>query len=263
MRDLYTIHTPENVKFEFELAGLGARGLAWFIDVLVMVGLILATSCVVSVLGQVSQGLAMALLSIGVFLVQWWYSAILEWRWGGQTIGKRVFGLRTLRVDGVRITFFQAVIRNLIRVVDILPALYLVGAVSSFLDPHRRRLGDLAAGTIVVRERRSPRPSAVVPPSERYNTFVNDPAVALAARRITPPERDAMVALGLRREELPLSVRKELFKDLSQHLEARLGVPRPPFFSEEKYVLNLTAVVLGLSEVRGQSTAPFGGHASA
>jgi len=73
---------------------------------------------------------------------------------------------------------------------------------------------------------------------------IEDPTVVHAVRRITPPERDAMVALGLRRETLPLDIRQDLFARLSRHLESRLGINRPSFFSEEKFVLNLTAVVL-------------------
>jgi uncharacterized RDD family membrane protein YckC len=256
VRDLYVIKTPENVVFEFELAGISARALAWGIDLFVMVVLIVAAILVTSMFAVVAGGFAIALLSIAVFLVQWWYSALFEWWWGGQTIGKRVVGLRTISASGVRVSFLQAVTRNLVRNVDILPAIYGVGGVTALLDRHGRRLGDLAAGTIVVRERRVPKPSTVVPPSERYNTFVNDPEVAVAARRITPPERDAMIALGLSREELPLAIRHELFTELAAHLEARLGVPRPPYFSEEKYVLNLTAVVLGQAE--GRKSLPPG-----
>ena len=250
MRDVYAIRTPENVAFEFELAGVGSRAVAWFLDVLIMGLMIVVASCIFSMLAPALGGFAMALLFIAIFLVQWWYSALFEWWLGGQTLGKKAVGLRTLQERGVRITFLQAVVRNLVRVVDLLPGLYFVGGVSALLDRSGRRLGDLAAGTIVVRERRAPRPTAVVPPSERYNTFVSDPDVTHAARRITPPERDAMVSLGLRREELPLSIRHELFSRMSGHLEQRLGVPRPPYFSEEKFVLNLTAVVLGQSSER-------------
>jgi uncharacterized RDD family membrane protein YckC len=241
----YVIRTPENVTFEFELAGVASRALAWLVDVLVMVVVTIATGMVISQLATIAGGLAVAVFFVISFLVQWWYSALFEWWWGGQTIGKRIVGLRTLTESGLRIGFLQAVIRNLLRMVDLLPALYLVGGLSSLLDAKGRRLGDLAAGTIVVRERRAPSPSVVVPPSERYNTFVDDPSIALAVRRITAPERDAMVALSLRREELPLPVRRELFARLATHLEERIGVGRPPFFSEEKYVLNLTAVALG------------------
>jgi uncharacterized RDD family membrane protein YckC len=247
VRDIYTIRTPENVTFEFELASVASRAIAWFLDVVVMVVAIVLVSCVASLGG----GLGNAVLFVAIFLIQWWYSALCEWFWGGQTIGKRVVGLRTIQLSGVRITFFQAVVRNLVRIVDILPALYFAGGVTALIDKHGRRLGDLAAGTIVVRERRAPLPSAIVSPTERHNSFVQDPHVIHATRRITPPERDAMVALSLRREELALPIRRDLFRQLSQHLERRLGIERPHFFSEERFVLNLTAVaVAGLSERR-------------
>ncbi len=245
MQRAYVIRTPENVTFEFELAGVASRALAWLVDVLVIVVVIIGAALVIGQLAVVAGGFALALFFVAMFLAQWWYSALFEWWWGGQTLGKRLVGLRTLTERGLRIGFMQAVIRNLIRMIDILPGLYLVGGASALLDARSRRLGDLAAGTIVVRERRAPAPSVVVPPSERYNTFVDDPSIALAVRRITAPERDAMVALSLRREQLPLPVRRELFARLATHLEARLAVARPPFFSEEKYVLNLTAVALG------------------
>lgn len=241
----YVIRTPENVTFEFELAGVASRALAWVIDVVVMFVLIAVSVQLIGQLVTVAGGFAAALLFIAIFLVQWWYGALLEWWWGGQTVGKRIVGLRTLSEHGVRIGFLQSVIRNLVRMIDLLPGLYLVGGTSALVDGHARRLGDLAAGTIVVRERRTPAPSVVVPHSERYNSFVDDPSIALAVRRITAPERDAMVALSLRREQLPIAVRRELFARLAAHLEDRVGIARPPFFSEEKYVLNLTAVALG------------------
>ena len=247
MRDAFVIRTPENVTFEFELAGVGSRALAWAVDVLVMGVLIYVSALLAQPLIALGGGFGLALLFVLIFLIQWWYSALLEWWWGGQTLGKRLVGLRAVSEKGVRMTFVQAVIRNLVRIVDLLPGLYLVGGLSAVLDPYQRRLGDLAAATIVVRERRAPAPTAVVPPSERYNTFVHDPSVAIAVRRITAPERDAMIGLSLRRERLPLAVRRQLFQRLAEHLEARLGVTRPPYFSEEKFVLNLTAVALGQS----------------
>lgn len=244
MRDAYVIRTPENVTFELELAGVASRALAWALDIMVVIGVITVLSCVIGTFASVVPGLAAAFIAIAVFVMQWWYSAICEWWLGGQTFGKRIVGLRTMGDRGFRITFLQAVVRNLVRVIDILPALYFVGGCSALLDKQGRRLGDLAAATIVVKERRAPKPAHVVPPSQRYNTFIDDPLVAHAARRVGPPERDAMIALALRREELPVAVRHELFSKLADHLETRLGVPRPPFFSPEKYVLNLTAVVL-------------------
>ncbi len=242
MRSVHVITTPENVEFEFELAGVSIRAVAWAIDALVLGVTLLIVSCGVSLLVPVLGGFAEALAYISFFVVQFGYATLFEWRFRGQTIGKRVMGLRVLTDKGIPIDFMTSVIRNLVRIVDSLPLFYLVGGSAALASG--RRLGDVAAGTIVVRESRAPKPASVVPPSERHNTFIEDPSVVHAVRRITPPERDAMIALGLRRESLPLAVRQELFGRLSRHLEARLGLSRPSFFTEEKFVLNLTAVVL-------------------
>lgn len=243
MRSIVRIRTPENVPFEHELAGLPSRALAWAIDLVVTAVAITVVIRVAGALGA-AGGFATALALATIFLIQWWYGALFEWWLGGQTPGKRALGLRVLDERGFRIGFVQAVVRNLVRVVDLLPALYLVGGVSALIDPRGRRLGDLAAGTMVVRERPSVLPSAIAPASERHDSFSSDPTVALAVRRVTPAERDVMIALGLRREQLPLPVRHALFARLADHLEARLRIERPAFLSPERYVLGLTALLL-------------------
>lgn len=244
LRARLAVLTPENVEFEFEPAGLAERALAWVLDAIVSAAALFLCAIVVVPFGVLSPGVAAAVFFVAAFLLQWWYGALCEHFFRGRTPGKAALRLRVLQQSGLRITFAQAVVRNLLRIVDLLPGFYLVGAVSVLLDGSSRRLGDLAAGTVVVRERRAPEPTEVVPASARYNTFLDDPRVRNAARRVTPPERDVMIALGLRRERLPVGVRHELFTSLAGHLEERLGVPRPAYFSEEKYVLHLTAVVL-------------------
>ena len=241
------VHTPENVVFHYELAGLHARAAAWLIDVLVMGAIITVISCLVGQLMSSVPGLrelSSAFVLILVFVVQWGYGTLLEWRFRGQTLGKRALRVRVLDAKGLRISFAQAAVRNLLRAVDSLPFTYLVGGISVLLDPKRRRLGDLAAATVVVQERKLPTPSTVLPPDLRYNSFLADPNVAMAARRVSAPERDAMIALGTRRDSLPLATRHQLFTTLAEHLESRLGVARPPELSAEKYVLNLAALVL-------------------
>lgn len=250
MRDLFVLRTPENVAFEFELASVGTRAAAWAIDVIVMAALVFVAVLAATALATLSQGLGIALLSVFVFLVQWWYAALLEWRWGGRTIGKRIVGLRVLGEDGLALTFSQAVIRNLVRVADLLPGLYLVGGLSVLVDRKARRLGDVAAGTIVVRERHTPRPAQILAASERHNSFLADPAVRAAARRVSAPERDALIALGLRRDRLPMAVRTELFERMARHLGERLDLVRPAHLTPEKFVLSLTAVVLGAEPTR-------------
>lgn len=252
MREHLVIRTPENVSFEHELAALGSRAMAWAIDVIAIVGLILVSSIALSQVTAALGGLGVAIQFIVIFVIQWGYGAISEWLFHGKTPGKAMLGLRTVSERGLRITLLQAAIRNLVRTVDFLPFLYAVGGTTALLDPRCRRLGDLAAGTVVIHERRSPRPASFLPPSERHNTFASDPAVLLAARRITPPEREVLVALCLRREQLPLSVRHSLFEDLAAHLSIRLGLERPTFFSAERFAVQLAAVVLG------QASAPRG-----
>ncbi len=244
LRARLAVRTPENVEFEFEPAGLAERALAWAVDAIVSTSALILCGLVAAPFGLVAPGLAAALFLVGSFLLQWWYGALFECFRDGRTPGKSILRLRVIQRNGLRITFAQAVVRNLLRIVDLLPGFYLTGAIAALLDPSMRRLGDMAAGTIVVRERRAPEPTEVVPAAARYNTFLDDPRVRSAARRVTAPERDVMVALGLRRERLPIGVRHALFAELCAHLEARLGVARPPYFSEEKYVLHLTAVVL-------------------
>lgn len=252
MREYFIIRTPENVAFEYELAGVGARAIAWTIDVCIIGFLIVVSSIAISVVSVGAGQLGQALQFVVLFLIQWWYGALSEWALGGRTVGKMVLGLRVISDRGLRITFLQAAIRNLVRTADFLPFLYAVGGVSALIDPYGRRLGDLAAGTLVIVERKTARPAAVLPESERHNSFAMDPAVGLAARRITPPEREVLIALSLRREELPLRVRHELFERLADHLSARLGVERPAFFSPEKFVVQLAAIVLR----QGESKTP-------
>ena len=252
----YAIRTPENVTFEYELAGVAARAVALLIDLVVMFALGATAMLVIAQLGPALGGFATALGWVAGFVIQFGYPAILEWAFDGRTAGKWVVGIRVLSDDGLRIDFVQSVIRNLVRILDMLPLMYLVGGTAALIDGDRRRLGDIAAGTIVVKVRRTHLPSAVVPPSARDNCFVDDPSVAHAARRITAPERDAMVKLTLRRDELPLALRRDLFRDLAEHLEARLALERPSFFSEEKFVLNLTAVALADRSVQSGPPGP-------
>ncbi len=246
MRDLHRIRTPENVTFEFELAGMGARTLAAGIDVAVMGGLTALAMVVSSAFGAWLEGLATAAYFVAAFVIQWGYGALCEWRFHGQTFGKRVVGMRVLSFYGTPLTFVQAAVRNLVRIVDLLPAAYLVGGITALLDKHGRRLGDIAASTIVVRQRRSVRPSAVMTDTDRYNSFMLDENVVQAVTGITAPERDVMLGLAVRREALPLVVRYALFSRLATHLERRLALRRPDHLSEERFVLNLTAVALGM-----------------
>ena len=145
MRDVHAVRTPENVVFEFELAGLATRALGWTVDLCVMAALVGLAATISSIFGLVLAGFARALYFVTLFVIQWGYGAVLEWRFHGQTVGKRVVGARVLSSSGLPISFGQAALRNLLRVVDIVPGGYLLGGLCALFDPRGRRFGDIAA----------------------------------------------------------------------------------------------------------------------
>lgn len=169
----YTIETPEHVEIVYTVAGPGSRLLATIIDFLIMlVPAVLAVLLVIFVLVTVvasetlkemfeSSGgpqdelvvwLAMAFFSLVQFALMWFYFVVFEVAWNGQSPGKRLLHIRVIRDGGQPVGLYTSMIRNLIRLVDFMPLFYLVGFVTMLASRHWRRLGDLAAGTLVVLE---------------------------------------------------------------------------------------------------------------
>ncbi len=256
---VHQVETPEYVVFDFELAGLASRALAWGIDALVMGALSFGLLLFAGIAGVVLRGFAVAVYFAAVFVLQFGYFAVLEWARQGQTVGKRVVGLRVMRLGGGRVGFYEAMVRNLLRVLDSLPVTYLAGAGTVLASRRRQRLGDLLAGTVVVRESRRPLPAGILPEGARYNSLVEDRRALAAARaRVTPALREILVSLALRREEIAVEARMGLFGRLAGYLED-LGVPRPAALSDERFVLGATAAVLGdtaVSAARARDRAP-------
>ena len=153
-----TIVTPENIPLTLELAGLGSRFIALAIDLLLQGVLLIFGFTLLAMLSSPLslaglQWLTEVLSIIYGFLVFFGYFIFFETLWNGQTIGKRAAGLRVVREGGYPITFFAAATRNLIRIADFLPLNYGIGALCVFLSPQYKRLGDLVAGTVVIKER--------------------------------------------------------------------------------------------------------------
>ena len=153
--DVRGVVTPEAVVLEFETASVASRSLAQALDMVVRVGLLYV---VVLVAGFLSAGAgttpAIVVLIIGGFLILFGYPVLLETRWNGQTIGKRALGLRVVTIEGSPVGFRHAAIRSLLSVVDFyLPPIGVSATVVSLLNRRNQRLGDLFAGTIVLRER--------------------------------------------------------------------------------------------------------------
>jgi uncharacterized RDD family membrane protein YckC len=153
------VATPERVAVDLPIAGLGSRAMAYAVDVglLGAAGLVLyfGLSFVISDPLQLALGLsstARAIVLASLFFGLWVYWTLLEVVWNGQTPGKRLLRIRVVKTDGSPVTVFSSAVRNLLRLVDFLPACYPVGLITMLVDKKHRRLGDLLAGTVLVRD---------------------------------------------------------------------------------------------------------------
>lgn len=172
------IETPERVPLHFALASIGNRFLACAFDHALQT---LAIALLYLIFTLVDFGSlrdapkwALALFIIMAFVIWSSYFVIFEWRWNGQTPGKRWLKLRVIREDGRPITFWEAAVRNLLRLFDIMPfPFYSIGLISVFISTRDQRVGDFVAGTVVVRERETEAPSF----SQVFNASVSDTAL--------------------------------------------------------------------------------------
>ncbi len=160
---MLNIDTPENVVFGYTVAGIGSRFIAALVDTLIIVLLqLVIVICIILFVGATRgttitangpvSGWLVALGSLMSFAFLWGYYIFYEMRTNGQSIGKRIAKIRVIRTDGTPITLTESIVRNLVRLIDFLPAYYAVGVITMFANDQARRLGDFAAGTIVVRE---------------------------------------------------------------------------------------------------------------
>ncbi|MDX2013989.1 MAG: RDD family protein [Myxococcaceae bacterium] len=298
----HRVLTPEYVEFDFVLAGMLTRFLAWLVDTFVTIALSIAIvfipvfalylGAALGVGGLVlyfvrrsrspdePQVLSVALIGVGVvlllgglamdfvapgigaalviflyFLVDWGYAIVLEAIWGGQTVGKRVFGLRVIQESGVRIGWVQALLRNLARPVDRLPAFYLVGGITALFTPSQQRLGDLLAGTVVVRERRLKIPASLARP-EGDTALLTDPDFRARVARLSAEEETVLFSAAMRREELGMEARLHLFSTLSNRLQDEVGFFKPPHLSDEKLVLLVTAALAARRAEKSRAVTP-------
>ena len=158
----YRVETPEQVGLEYDIAGLGTRLMAAIVDtmflgILAFLALCLGVFGLTAVFASISDDntasvIALAIVVLIFFFVLWGYYVLFETIWHGQSPGKRWTGLRVIQEGGYPIGFSQAAIRNIVRIADFLPFMYIVGAIVMLVDSRSRRLGDLVAGTIVVKE---------------------------------------------------------------------------------------------------------------
>ncbi|MGD8469984.1 MAG: RDD family protein [Desulfobacteraceae bacterium] len=236
------IKTPEGIEFSLRLAGPITRFLAWAIDMATIIAIITILNVVFGLLGILSRDLAMAGNIIGFFIVSIGYGILTEWYWQGQTLGKRLLRLRVMDEQGLRLQFSQVVIRNLLRFIDSLPVLYLVGGLACLFNKRAQRLGDFAANTVVVWSPRIAEPDLNQLLEHKYNSFREYPHLEARLRQnVTPLEAQIAIESIVRRNELDPRARVALFRDLCGYFKSIVSFPQEATdgISDEQYIRNV------------------------
>jgi len=240
------VRTPEGVLFSFALASPISRMLAWMIDACMIGVFSSALGICLSVLAAVSFDISRAVTVISYFAISIGYGIVLEWYWRGQTIGKRLLRLRVMDEQGLRLRFNQIAIRNLLRAVDTLPLLYLLGGLASLFSQRAQRLGDFAANTVVIRMPKIVQPDLAQLMAGKFNSLRQFPRLEARLRqRVSPGEAGVLLEAVLRRDEFEPAARVALLAELAQH--CRKIVLFPPEATEsladEQYIRNVVEIL--------------------
>jgi uncharacterized RDD family membrane protein YckC len=238
--DRITIATPEGVDLELTLAGVGSRFVSALVDLMLQIVLLVGVTGIGAAVGAFGNGFGSAVVLIAGFLVFAAYDVLFEVFAAGRTPGKRLNGLRVVRTDGSPVTFFTSAVRNVLRLVDILPGGYLVGIVTILVTRQNQRLGDVAAGTLVVRERTEQ------PSLRELHAPAPQPAPSTNpwdATAVTADELAAVRSFLARRYELTYQARYRLAADLAGALRPKV-VGAPENLGSEAFLEKLVVAKL-------------------
>src|SRR5437016_4382478 len=242
-----TIATPEGVLFRLPLAGPSSRLYAMLLDIAIVLGTVNGIGLLIYRIFAKAPGFGVMVITLAEFAIGFAYGALLEGFWNGQTIGKRLFHLRVIDQSGLPLRVELAWVRNLMRVLDALPFAYLVGGISVLSTRLMQRLGDRVAGTLVVRETPLPTPADEAWSRQKYNSFLDYPALAMRLRRAATPEVASLIQDALRRRnELAPYARREIYRELATYLQSEIS-PFPDELverlSDEQYLINASGIL--------------------
>lgn len=222
MTEQLTIDTPEQIALDYALAGLGSRCLALALDtlfqsaaMLVLVLAIVGIGALETALGATPGVWPVAVGLLCAFVLFYGYFALFEWAWRGQTPGKRIVGLRVISASGHPVTAQACLLRNLVRIADSMPGFYAFGVITMFITARSQRLGDLAAGTVVVHERSIP--------ADRYS--LGPVTTRVGGARLRPEEFEVIETFLRRRDELHWVVREETATAIATRMRRSLQLP--------------------------------------
>ncbi|MFY9560069.1 MAG: RDD family protein [Terriglobales bacterium] len=253
--DQIRIDTPEQIQLEFPLAGIGSRFLALALDTVIQVLLYIAgTFALIAGAGLlknlpnyfawIPENWAAALVILFLFSVYWGYFAFFEIIWKGQTPGKRLTGIRVIKDSGRPINVYEAIGRNLMRVVDWLPGMYITGVVSMMISRQNRRLGDHVVGSVVVHDKR---PEQIRPDwSSAHSATQSNPAIS----KITPDELVLIETYLQRRLDLDPSTRDTTAYKIATRITAKTGIERAPDQSLDDFLEEIAKQVRDTARFR-------------
>lgn len=214
--------TPEQVEIRLLPAGLGRRGLALMVDSLAAIAVASAINFVLARLLPEAVGGAVS-LTLGFAVLSGWH-VLFELRQGGRTPGKQILGLRVVDAAGLPLLPAQSVVRNVARALDALPLFYGVGAAAAALDPWRRRIGDRLADTLVIRESRAAGDEVAAGRELAFNSLEDPRILRRLRKRLSPGERDFVLALARRAPRLDPASRYDLMEEVATRLRAQLEI---------------------------------------
>jgi uncharacterized RDD family membrane protein YckC len=235
------IVTPEAVVLDFETASVGSRALAQGVDIFVRLGLLFVLSFLIQIVFAIGgRTVAVVVAVIGGFLLLFGYPVFCEVRWNGKTVGKRALGLRVVTVEGAPVGIRHAAVRSMLAVVDfVLIPIGLVATVSVLLSRRNQRLGDLLAGTIVLREGSGaafPVPVSF-PPLPGYEGY----ARSLDVGGVTPEQYALLRSFLIRVNELTPAARAHLAARLAGPLASAMHHTVPPGVGNEAFLVSAAA----------------------
>lgn len=232
MSRIFEVVTPEHVAIRYELAGIGSRGVAVLVDMLLQALLFLPIWYGYQQvqhffkLNSLELSFLNGFLILFAFIILWAYFVTFETLWNGETPGKRMMGLRVIKDGGYPVDFRSVVIRNLIRALDIIPLSYSVGFVAMLVDRQYRRLGDLAAGTVVVRHGRE-NEERRLSIGEAVTFRLLDASVLSRIDQLSRTEYRMVQHYLERRQDLPMALHAEFTRRLAMKFIEKFGYQVP------------------------------------
>lgn len=246
--EFLSIQTPENIVFGYEVAGVGTRFIAAAIDTILLVVVLivtgLATTFFLSLAGAESLGggWVVGIYSVLSFVILWGYYVVFELVWTGQSPGKRYMGLRVIGRDGTPVGVVASLIRNFVRLIDFVPAFYGLGVIAMFASRQVRRLGDFAAGTLVVFDKNVSLANLARTVPAQLGTYPKE-AMWYPVERLA--EQDVALAESWLARRHELATERQLLRPILQRLYSRMELELEERLAYEVAVSRLELIVGG------------------